>query len=100
MKFYDWFRQTIRNPKYRWWIILGAVAYVLSPLDIAPDFIPFIGQIDDVAVMTLVISEVSQILLDRIKAGKDKKSTEVVASTTPTETVDENSVDVKAVEVN
>ncbi|MBD3881970.1 DUF1232 domain-containing protein [Phormidium tenue FACHB-886] len=101
MKFYDWFRQTIRNPKYRWWIILGAVAYVLSPLDISPDFIPFIGQIDDVAVITLVISEVSQILLDRIKAGKDKKSTEAVASTTATQTTtDKNPVDVKAVEVN
>ena len=73
MKFYDWFRQTIRNPKYRWWIILGAVAYIVSPFDLAPDFIPFIGQIDDVAVMALVVSEVSQILLDRVKASKRQK---------------------------
>ena len=99
MKFYDWFRQTIRNPKYRWWIILGAVAYIVSPIDLAPDFIPFIGQIDDVAVMTLVISEVSQILLDRIKAGKEKKAAETVASATQT-VVDTTPVEVKAVEVN
>jgi uncharacterized membrane protein YkvA (DUF1232 family) len=98
MKFYDWFRQTIRNPKYRWWIILGAVAYIVSPFDLAPDFIPFIGQIDDVAVMTLVVSEVSQILLDRVKASRDKKA-DVAASATPT-AVNTSPVEVKAVEVN
>ena len=99
MKFYDWFRQTIRNPKYRWWIILGAVAYIVSPFDLAPDFIPFIGQIDDVAVMTLVVSEVSQILLDRVKASRDKKADVAAASATPT-AVDTSPVEVKAVEVN
>ena len=99
MKFYDWFRQTIRNPKYRWWIILGAVAYIVSPFDLAPDFIPFIGQIDDVAVMTLVVSEVSQILLDRVKASRDKKADVTAASATPT-AVDTSPVEVKAVEVN
>ncbi len=99
MKFYDWFRQTIRNPKYRWWIILGAVAYVVSPFDLAPDFIPFIGQIDDVAVMTLVVSEVSQILLDRVKASREKKASATAASATPT-AVDTSPVEVKAVEVN
>jgi uncharacterized membrane protein YkvA (DUF1232 family) len=98
MKFYDWFRQAIRNPKYRWWIIGGAVVYLLSPFDIAPDFIPFIGQIDDALIMTLVISEVSQILLDRVKSNKDKNAAETVASA-PSSTVGSNPVDVKAVNV-
>jgi uncharacterized membrane protein YkvA (DUF1232 family) len=100
MKFYDWFRQTIRNPKYRWWIILGAAAYVLSPLDISPDFIPFIGQIDDVAVMTLVMAEISQILLDRVKLSKDKKSADTVATADSSQSADAMPVDVKAVELN
>lgn len=80
MKFYDWFRQSIRNPKYRWWIILGSAAYLLSPIDIAPDFIPFIGQIDDVLLMTLVVSEVSQLLLDRVKVNKGKKGSETTTA--------------------
>ena len=101
MKFYDWFRQSIRNPKYRWWILGGAAVYLISPIDIAPDFIPFIGQIDDVVIMTLVVSEISQMLLDRVKANKDKKSGTVSAQTTsPVEATDSMPVDVKAVQVD
>lgn len=29
-------------------LVLGAIAYVLTPLDFIPDFIPFLGQVDDV----------------------------------------------------
>jgi uncharacterized membrane protein YkvA (DUF1232 family) len=84
---YDWYRETIRNPKYRWWIILGTVAYILSPIDIAPDFIPIVGQLDDVLLMTLLVSEVSQVLIDRVKAmkGKDSVTDETVASSNPVE---------------
>jgi len=28
-------------------ILAGTILYVISPLDIIPDFIPFIGQVDD-----------------------------------------------------
>lgn len=102
MKFslYDWYRQTIRNPKYRWWIILGTFAYLVSPFDIAPDFIPFIGQIDDVLLISLLVSEVSQLLIERVKVSKGKNSTgdedtKTVASTVNGEPVDVNSVSVE-----
>jgi uncharacterized membrane protein YkvA (DUF1232 family) len=72
---YDWYRATIRNPKYRWWIILGTVAYLVSPIDIAPDFLPIIGQIDDVAIVALLVSELSQLLIDRVKTTKSKTVT-------------------------
>ena len=32
-------------------IPIGAVAYLLLPLDIAPDVIPVLGQLDDVAIL-------------------------------------------------
>lgn len=93
MKLYDWYRSTIRNPKYRWWIVLGTVAYLLSPFDFLPDFIPFIGQIDDAVIVTLLLSEVSQILLDRVKSTKAKPSTEA-------KTVNPDSIDVDSVSMN
>lgn len=34
-------------------ILLGALAYVFSLVDISPDFIPFLGQLDDLTVLTL-----------------------------------------------
>lgn len=35
-------------------LLVGAIAYVVSPLDILPDVIPFIGQVDDLYLIALV----------------------------------------------
>lgn len=32
-------------------LVAGAIAYIVSPLDLIPDFIPFLGQVDDVFVL-------------------------------------------------
>jgi uncharacterized membrane protein YkvA (DUF1232 family) len=29
-------------------LVAGAIAYIVSPLDFVPDFVPFLGQVDDV----------------------------------------------------
>lgn len=39
---------------------LGAVLYFLNPLDIAPDFIPFVGYLDDATVIAFVIRSIQQ----------------------------------------
>lgn len=94
---YDWYRQVIRNPRYRWWIILGTLAYLISPIDLAPDFLPIIGQIDDVVILTLLVSEVSQLLIERVKTNKSQ-STETndgSATSTPNSTVDVNATSVE-----
>ena len=36
-------------------LVAGAVAYVLLPEDIFPDFIPLVGEVDDVFVLVLAI---------------------------------------------
>jgi len=37
-------------------LLLGvAIAYVVSPIDLIPDFIPFIGQVDDVFIVVLAL---------------------------------------------
>lgn len=72
--FYTWFRNTLRNPKYRWWIIIGSIIYLFSPIDISPDFIPIIGQLDDITILGLLIGEISQLLFERLQAGKGHRS--------------------------
>lgn len=36
-------------------LLLGTVAYVISPVDFLPDFIPFVGQIDDILLVALIL---------------------------------------------
>lgn len=64
---YNWYRNSLRNPKYRGWIIAGTLAYLLSPIDISPDIFPIVGQIDDLALLTLFVSELSQVLIEGYK---------------------------------
>lgn len=41
---------------------LLVAAYVASPLDLVPDFIPFLGQLDDAAVIGMVLAFVQRSL--------------------------------------
>ncbi|MBD1999744.1 DUF1232 domain-containing protein [Leptolyngbya sp. FACHB-541] len=95
---YQWYRSTIRNPKYRWWIILGTLAYFFSPIDIAPDFIPVIGQIDDVMLMTLLVSELSQLMIERVRNRKDEDAV-AVGSDRVASSVEQEPVTVDAIPV-
>ena len=61
--FYDWYKRTLENPKYRWILAGGTLLYLLSPIDISPDFIPIVGWIDDAVVASLFIGAMSQIVL-------------------------------------
>ena len=49
---YNWYRKAIRHPRYRWWIIIGTLVYLISPFDISPDILPIAGQIDDFMLVT------------------------------------------------
>ncbi len=45
-------------PRVPWWVIAAIVftlLYVLSPIDLIPDFIPVIGLLDDAAVLGLCL---------------------------------------------
>ena len=89
---YNLYRNAIRNPRYRWWIILGTLVYLLSPLDISPDFIPIVGQIDDIAILTLLMTEVTQLVFDSVKS--DQRNTPSPTEEPTTQTIDVDSVSV------
>ncbi|MCC5614662.1 DUF1232 domain-containing protein [Nostoc sp. CHAB 5836] len=95
---YAWYRNVLRNPKYRWWVILGTLVYLVSPFDILPDFIPVAGQIDDVFLLTLLVSEVSGLVIEGWKARKGDVGAEA-ANTTEGSTSTGSTIDVDAVSV-
>jgi uncharacterized membrane protein YkvA (DUF1232 family) len=48
--------RALRHPQSPAWLKLGAAAlclYLISPIDLIPDFIPFLGAVDDVLIVTL-----------------------------------------------
>ncbi len=92
-----WYRNIIRNPKYRWWIIGGSLLYLLSPIDISPDFIPIVGWIDDGLIATLLVAELSTWALDRLKARKGETPVETPEPVATNLKSDTTTVDVNAV---
>lgn len=67
-----------RVPVHAKGLLAGALAYVLSPVDLTPDFIPVLGQLDDVVLFLIVWQvfrsqcppEVWEEHLRRIKLGE------------------------------
>src|SRR5207237_5428152 len=36
-------------------LVVGAIAYIVMPIDVIPDFIPFFGEIDDLYILILAL---------------------------------------------
>jgi uncharacterized membrane protein YkvA (DUF1232 family) len=36
-------------------LVVGAAVYIVSPIDVIPDFIPFLGQVDDLYILILAL---------------------------------------------
>ena len=54
-----------RDPRTPWYakaLAIGVVAYALSPIDLIPDFIPVLGQIDELIILPLGIWLVVQLI--------------------------------------
>jgi uncharacterized membrane protein YkvA (DUF1232 family) len=50
--------RALRHPQAPLWLKAGAVGvvlYLISPIDLIPDFIPFFGVLDDVVLIPLAI---------------------------------------------
>lgn len=48
-----------KTPQYAKIIIAGALAYLVSPIDVIPDFTPIVGLVDDLAVITAAIAQIT-----------------------------------------
>ncbi len=70
----DYYRGNYRDIPYK--TLSAAVVgllYVINPIDIIPDFIPFIGQVDDALVLGFCLKLIEKDLL-KYKKWKDKQS--------------------------
>ena len=74
IKFYQAVLKDSRTPKLTKFFLGLAIAYVLNPIDLIPDFIPILGYLDDLIVVPILIfiaiklipKELSQEIRDKI----------------------------------
>jgi uncharacterized membrane protein YkvA (DUF1232 family) len=77
---YNLYRQILRNPKYRWIVIGASLLYLVSPIDLATDAIPVIGWLDDGVIVSLLVAELSQFVMEQRQSRKEKNATEETAT--------------------
>ncbi len=86
----NWYRNTIRHPKYRWWLIIGTLIYLLDPFDLLPDTLPIVGWVDDGLITTVLVAEVAQVMGEHLK--KQKRNRSEISSKTDATVVDVDSI--------
>lgn len=58
-------------------LVIGALAYIVSPLDFIPDVIPFLGEVDDVFLLMLALQRMVEragipVLLDHWRGDPEE----------------------------
>ena len=73
----DYWRGEYKNVPWKLIAALGfAVAYLVSPLDVIPDFLPIVGFVDDTAVFALTIAAFKS-EIDTYKKWKQSRNEEL-----------------------
>ena len=54
-------------------LIIGALGYFILPIDLLPDFVPFLGYADDYAALAYVVYKVAKAVTPEVKAQADVK---------------------------
>jgi len=62
-----------RTPWYAKALLLIAVAYAVSPIDLIPDFIPILGYLDDLIILPLLITLAVKLIPEEILKDCRKK---------------------------
>jgi len=77
---YRYYRALIddpRTPTTAKWLIGGGVGYLMMPIDLIPDFLPFIGKLDDLIIAPALIGLGMRLVPENIKTEDRSRSRRV-----------------------
>ena len=63
----------IRTPWYAKLLVVLLLAYIVSPIDIIPDFIPVLGLLDEAILIPISLAIIFKLIPEPVKADHDKK---------------------------
>jgi uncharacterized membrane protein YkvA (DUF1232 family) len=72
-----------RTPRLSRWLLGGALAYLVSPIDIIPDFIPVLGQLDDLLIVPILIYAAVAFIPANVKAECRARTANLAAESHP-----------------
>jgi len=70
--YYAW--KNPNTPNYIRGLLVLMSAYVISPIDIVPDYLPFIGVADDLTLIPIGILSLTQLLPERVRLECEQES--------------------------
>jgi uncharacterized membrane protein YkvA (DUF1232 family) len=57
-----------RTPRRAKWALVALIAYIASPVDLIPDFIPVIGLLDEIVIVPLALRRIRRMIPDEVWA--------------------------------
>ena len=66
----------LKSPEVPWKVkmeIIGALGYLILPLDLIPDYLPVVGYTDDLAALMAVVRQVKAYITPEIKKAAEDK---------------------------
>lgn len=71
--FKDWYNGVYREiPWYSIAAIILGLLYLISPVDLVPDIIPVLGQVDDVVIIRWILTHIAKQDLNKYRQFKTK----------------------------
>jgi uncharacterized membrane protein YkvA (DUF1232 family) len=65
------------SPTWLKWAVAGLALYLVSPVDLLPDFIPLLGLVDDLVLIPLAIRALLNRLPTNVKADIDGRTVNI-----------------------
>jgi uncharacterized membrane protein YkvA (DUF1232 family) len=79
MQLYEQYKQALKHPKYKWLVIGLTLVYLISPIDLIPDVFLGLGQVDDAAIILMLVTELFRNYLDKNKGSESARGDTVDA---------------------